>query len=211
MEINWLGHSCFRLRGREGVVVTDPFGKECGYEWPRPRADIVTISHDHENHQQAQRVAGEPKVIRGPGEYEISNIFLTGIASFHDNQKGAERGRNTIYLIEFDDLRICHLGDLGQMPTQAQTEALGDLDVLMVPVGGVSTITAAQAAEVVSQLEPQIVIPMHYKTKAYTGKLDTLDKFLKEMGLKNVDQQESLKVTKNSIPEEAQVVVLKYD
>ncbi|MBI3733763.1 MAG: MBL fold metallo-hydrolase, partial [Chloroflexi bacterium] len=170
-----------------------------------------TISHDHENHQQAQRVAGEPKVIRGPGEYEISNIFLTGIASFHDNQKGAERGRNTIYLIEFDDLRICHLGDLGQMPTQAQTEALGDLDVLMVPVGGVSTITAAQAAEVVSQLEPQIVIPMHYKTKAYTGKLDTLDKFLKEMGLKNVDQQESLKVTKNSIPEEAQVVVLKYD
>ncbi len=210
MEITWLGHSCFRLRGREGVVVTDPFSKDAGYEWPRPRADIVTISHEHENHSQAQRVAGDPKVVRGPGEYEINNIFVTGIASFHDAKKGAERGPNTIYLIEFDDMKVCHLGDLGHVPTQTQAEALNDLDVLLVPVGGVHTLNAAQAAEVVSQLEPRIVIPMHYKTKAYPQKLEGLDKFLKEMGLKSVEEQDSLKVTKNSVPEETQVVVLKY-
>jgi L-ascorbate metabolism protein UlaG (beta-lactamase superfamily) len=210
MEIHWLGHACFRLRGREGVVVTDPFGKDCGYEWSRPRADIVTVSHDHENHSQAQRVAGDPKVLSGPGEYEIKNIFVTGIASFHDHKKGNERGKNTIYLIEFDDLKVCHLGDLGHVLTQTQTEALSDLDVLLIPIGGHATIHAAQAVEVVSQLEPHIVIPMHYQTSAYKGKLDGLDKFLKEMGLKKVDEQDSLKVTKNSVPEETQVVVLKY-
>ena len=210
MEINWLGHSCFRLRGREGVVVSDPFSKQAGYEWSRPRADIVTVSHEHDNHNQSERVAGEPRVIRGPGEYEIKNIFLTGIASFHDNKKGAERGKNTIYLIEFDDLKICHLGDLGHVLTQAQTEALNDLDVLLIPVGGDSTIHAGQAVEVISQLEPHIVIPMHYQTKAYKGdKLDDLDKFLKEMGLKKVEEQENLKLTKSNVPEEMQVVVLK--
>ena len=210
MEITWYGHSCFRLRGREGTVITDPFGKESGYEWARPRADVVTISHEHENHNQGQRVSGEPKIVHGPGEYEISNIFITGIGSFHDNKKGAERGRNTIYLVEFDDLRLCHLGDLGHLPTEAQADALADLDVLFVPVGGVTALTAAQAAEVVSPLETRLVVPMHYKTKDFPGKLDGLDKFFKEMGSTGVEEQATLKVTKNSVPEETQVVVLKY-
>jgi L-ascorbate metabolism protein UlaG (beta-lactamase superfamily) len=210
MEITWLGHSCFRLRGREGVVVTDPFGKETGYDWSRPRADIVTISHAHDNHNQPQRVAGDPKIVSGPGEYEISNIFVTGIGSFHDNKKGSDRGGNTIYLIEFENLKICHLGDLGHVPSEAQAEVLSGLDVLLVPVGGVTTINAAQAAEVVSLLEPRIVIPMHYKTKAFAGKLDNVDKFFKEMGLKDVEEQDSLKVTKSSSEEETQVIVLKY-
>ncbi len=210
MEITWFGHSCFRLRGREGIVVTDPFGKEAGYEWSRPRADIVTVSHSHDNHNQSQRVAGDPKVIAGPGEYEISNIFVTGIGSYHDNKKGADRGSNTIYLIEFEDLKICHLGDLGHVPSEAQAEALSGLDVLFVPVGGVTTINAAQAAEVVSQLEPRIVVPMHYKTRAFAGKLEGLDKFFKEMGLKDVADQDSLKVTRSSSEDESQVVVLKY-
>ncbi len=210
MEITWLGHSCFRLRGREGIVVTDPFSKEAGYDWSRPRADIVTVSHAHDNHNQPQRVAGDPKVLSGPGEYEISNIFVTGIGSYHDSKKGSERGSNTIYLIEFEDLKVCHLGDLGHVPSEAQAEALSDLDVLLVPVGGMTTINAAQAAEVVSQLEPRIVIPMHYKTKAFTGKLEGLDKFFKEMGLKDVEEKDSLKVTRSSSEEETQVVVLKY-
>src|SRR5512143_1611824 len=180
MEITWYGHSCFRLRGKEGTVVTDPFGKDSGYEWARPRADLVTVSHEHPNHNAWERVAGDPKVVHGPGEYEINNIFVTGIGSYHDGKKGAERGRNTIYLIEFEDLRVCHLGDLGHTPNESQAEALSDLDVLFVPVGGLSALNAAQAAEVVSQLEPRVVIPMHYKTKAFNGKLDGLDKFLKE-------------------------------
>jgi len=210
MEITWYGHSCFRLRGKEGTVITDPFGKDAGYEWARPRADLVTLSHEHDNHNAWQRVAGDPKVVHGPGEYEINNIFITGIGSFHDNKKGAERGRNTIYLIEFEDMRICHLGDLGHTPNEAQAEALSGLDVLFVPVGGVSALNAAQAAEVVSQLEPRVVIPMHYKTKVFTGKLDGLDKFLKEMGHTSVEEQETLKITHSSDDEETKLVVLKY-
>ncbi|TMC56066.1 MAG: MBL fold metallo-hydrolase [Chloroflexi bacterium] len=210
MEITWLGHSCFRMRGREGIVVTDPFSKEAGYDWSRPRADIVTISHPHDNHNQPQRVAGDPKVISGPGEYEISNIFVTGIGSYHDNKKGSDRGANTIYLIEFEDLKVCHLGDLGHVPSEAQAEALSGLDVLLVPVGGVTTINAAQAAEVVSLLEPRIVIPMHYKTKAFAGKLEGVEKFFKEMGLKDVEEQDSLKLNKSASEEETHVVVLKY-
>ena len=210
MEITWLGHSCFRMRGREGIVVTDPFSKEAGYDWSRPRADIVTISHPHDNHNQPQRVAGDPKVISGPGEYEISNIFVTGIGSYHDNKKGSDRAANTIYLIEFEDLKVCHLGDLGHVPSEAQAEALSGLDVLLVPVGGVTTINAAQAAEVVSLLEPRIVIPMHYKTKAFAGKLEGVEKFFKEMGLKDVEEQDSLKLNKSASQEETHVVVLKY-
>lgn len=210
MEITWYGHSCFRLRGKEGTVITDPFGKDAGYEWARPRADLVTVSHEHDNHNAWQRVAGDPKVVHGPGEYEINNIFVTGIGSFHDNKKGAERGRNTIYLIEFEDMRICHLGDLGHTPNEAQAEALSGLDVLFVPVGGMTALSASQAAEVVSQLEPRVVIPMHYKTKAFAGKLDGLDKFLKEMGHTTVEEQDALKITHSSDDEETKLVVLKY-
>ena len=209
MEITWYGHSCFRLRGREGTVITDPFSKESGYEWIRPRADIVTISHQHENHNQGSRVSGEPKIVQSPGEYEISNIFITGIGSFHDSKKGAERGKNTMYLIEFDELKVCHLGDLGHAPSEAQAETLTDLDVLFIPVGGVTALNASQAAEVVSQLQPRIVIPMHYQTPQFSGKLEPLDRFFKEMGISVVEEQDTLKVTKNSVPEETQVVVLR--
>ena len=210
MEITWYGHSWFRLRGREGTVITDPFGKDSGYEWSRPRADIVTISHEHENHNQWERVAGDPKVVHGPGEYEINNIFVTGIGSFHDNKKGADRGRNTIYLVEFEDLRICHLGDLGHVPNESQAEALSGLDVLLVPTGGVSALNGGQAAEVVSMLEPRVVIPMHFHTKNFKGKLDGLEKFLKEMGLKSLEEQETLKITRSSDDAETKVVLLKY-
>ena len=169
----------------------------------------MTVSHEHDNHNQWERVAGDPKVVHGPGEYEINNIFITGIGSYHDNKKGAERGKNTIYLIEFEDLKLCHLGDLGHVPTETQAEALAGLDMLFVPIGGVTALNASKAAEVVSQLEPRIVVPMHYKTKAFPGKLDSLDKFLKEMGLKGVEEQETLKITRSADDEETKVIVLK--
>ncbi|MBC8249292.1 MAG: MBL fold metallo-hydrolase [Anaerolineales bacterium] len=210
MEITWYGQSCFRLRDRLATVITDPYDKGIGYTLPRARADIVTVSHDHPDHNYVQGVKGEPKIIVGPGEYEVCGVFITGIPTFHDRKKGASRGRNTVFLFDFEGLTVCHLGDLGHVPTQSQVEALSDIDVLLVPVGAVSTINAAQAAEVISLLEPRLVIPMHYKTKVLNVKLDHVSKFLKEMGLSNLATQESLKVTKSSLPEETQVLLLDY-
>lgn len=210
MEITWYGQSCFRLRDRLATVITDPYDKGIGYTLPRARADIVTVSHDHPDHNYVQGVKGEPKIIVGPGEYEVRGVFITGIPTFHDRKKGASRGRNTVFLFDFEGLTVCHLGDLGHVPTQSQVEALSDIDVLLVPVGAVSTINAAQAAEVISLLEPRLVIPMHYKTKVLNVKLDHVSKFLKEMGLSNLATQESLKVTKSSLPEETQVLLLDY-
>ena len=210
MEITWYGQSCFRLRDRLATVITDPYDKGIGYTLPRVRADIVTVSHDHPDHNYVKGVKGQPKIIVGPGEYEVGGVFITGIPTFHDRKKGASRGRNTVFLFDFEGLTVCHLGDLGHVPTQSQVEALSDIDVLLIPVGAVSTINAAQAAEVISLLEPRLVIPMHYKTKALEVKLDSVSKFLKEMGLSKLATQESLKVTKSSLPDETQVMLLDY-
>lgn len=208
MEIDWFGHACFRLRGREGTVITDPYGKEIGLNFARPRGDIVTISHDHPGHSFAKGVKGDPKIIDGPGEYEIKNVFVTGVPSAHDKKGGKERGANTIYVFDLDGLTVCHLGDLGHVPSQTQIEALGNVNILLVPVGGVSTISGSEAAEIVSLLEPQIVIPMHYAHSDLKFKLDTPAKFFKEMGIKAPDPVPSFKVTKDSLPSETQVVVL---
>ncbi len=210
MDITWYGHACFRLRDKGATVVTDPYDQSIGYTLPKVRADIVTVSHNHADHNYASGIKGTPKVVDGPGEYEIKGVFITGIATFHDRKKGAQRGCNTVFLFEFDGLTICHLGDLGHVPTQTQVEALSDADILLIPVGGVSTIGAPQAAEVISLLEPKIVIPMHYKTKALTIKLASVNGFLLEMGLKKLTAQESLKVTAGTLPEETQVVLLDY-
>ncbi len=208
MEIDWFGHSCFRLRSREITVVNDPYEKSIGLSLPRPRADIVTISHNHQGHDYADGVRGEPRIINGPGEYEIRGAFVTGVRTFHDKKNGKDRGKNTAYVITIDDLNICHLGDLGHVPTQTQAEDFGNIDILLVPVGGVSTINASDAAEVVSLFEPMVVIPMHYRVPELAFKLDGVDKFIKEMGLKKAEPIETFKVTKDSLPKETQVVIL---
>lgn len=210
MEITWYGQSCFRLRDRLATVITDPYDKSIGYILPRMRADIVTVSHGHPDHNCVRGVKGEPKIIDGPGEYEVRGVFITGIPTFHDRKKGASRGRNTVFLFDFEGLTVCHLGDLGHVPTRSQVEALSDIDVLLIPVGSVSTINAAQAAEVISLLEPRLVIPMHYKTRVLKVKLDPVSKFLKEMGLSNLATQERLKVIKSGLPDETQVMLLDY-
>ncbi|MFQ6014965.1 MAG: MBL fold metallo-hydrolase [Anaerolineae bacterium] len=209
MEITWYGHACFRLRGREGTVITDPYQNASGYTLPRVRADIIAITNSHPNHSRRRGIRGQPLIVNGPGEYEIRGIFITGIATY-PKKKGGVQDRNTVYLFEFGNLTVCHLGDLAQVPNQSQVEDLSDVDVLLIPVGGRCTITASQAAEVISLLEPRIVIPMHYRTKACKIPLDAVSKFLKEMGLKDLPPQESLKVTKSSLPEETQVVILEY-
>ncbi|MFA4835669.1 MAG: MBL fold metallo-hydrolase [Dehalococcoidia bacterium] len=210
MEITWLGHSCFRIKGKEAVIVTDPFDKTSGYNLGKITADIVTISHDHPQHSFASGVGGDPKVLSGPGEYEIAGVFIYGTRTFHDNTKGQARGKNVIYLMEIDDVKVCHLGDLGHALSAAQVEEISDTDVLMVPVGGVSTIDAAGAAEIINALQPKIVIPMHYKTAAVTMELDPLDKFLKEMGRKEVAPLPKLSVNKSALPIDTQIVVLDY-
>ncbi|MEW6232385.1 MAG: MBL fold metallo-hydrolase [Chloroflexota bacterium] len=210
MEISYLGHACFRLKGKEVTVITDPYDKSVGYNLGRPTADIVTVSHDHLDHNYVPGVGGNPKVVKGPGEYEIKGVTITGIGAFHDEQGGKQRGKNTIYLIGIEELVICHLGDLGHRLAQSQVEAMERIDVLLVPVGGFCTIDAAQAAEMVSLLEPKIVVPMHFKTEVAKLDIDPVDRFLKEMGLKGAEPQPRLVVNRASLPEETQVILLDY-
>lgn len=209
MQITWYGHSCFRLRSRRGTVVTDPYGDDIGYRLPRIRADIVTVTHEHPDHDNVKAVKGKPKVINGPGEYEIEGIFVIGIpVQYKDTPK--ESGiRNTMYVLDLEGVTVCHLGDLRRVPTQSQVEELGEVDVLLIPVGGGSTLGAAKASEVISLLEPRIVIPMHYRTKLLRGlKLEPVEHFLKEMGVKEAVPQDELKVTKSGMPSETQVTVM---
>jgi len=213
MEITWLGHSCFRLRGRDAAVVMDPCGKETGYNISRPAADIVTVSHEHPAHNNVGGVAGSPRVVQGPGEFEIAGVLIMGIPTYHDSEKGQKLGKNTAYVVELDDVRVCHLGDIGHVPTPEQVEELSGVDILLAPVGGGSTINAAAAVETISLLEPKLVIPMHYKTDATKdGGLEPLDRFIKEMGAKNAyeERQPKLSVTKSTLPEETKVLVLEY-
>jgi L-ascorbate metabolism protein UlaG (beta-lactamase superfamily) len=212
MEITWLGHSCFRLRGKDATIVMDPCDKSTGYNISRPTADIVTVSHEHAAHANVSGVAGSPKVVHGPGEFEISGVLIQGIQTYHDNAKGGEQGKNTAYVLEMDDVRICHLGDLGHLPTPEQVEELSGVDILFVPVGGGTTIAGAQAAETVAMLEPKLVIPMHYKTPAVKADLEPLDRFLKEIGAARAlsEQQPKLSVTKSTLPQETKVQVMEY-
>jgi L-ascorbate metabolism protein UlaG (beta-lactamase superfamily) len=208
VDINWLGHSCFRIKGSQATIITDPFPPDTGYSLGKTTADIVTVSHDHPSHSFVQGVGGQPRVIRGPGEYEISNVLIIGVAAFHDAVKGQARGKNTLYLMEIDGVGVCHAGDLGHVLNDDQVEEMGDVDVLLLPVGGVSTINASMAAEVIRKLEPKAVIPMHYKTPATTRELDPVDIFLKEMGMGQVEPRPKLSISKSNLPLSTQVFVL---
>ncbi len=207
MDVTWLGHGCFPLRGRSAAVVTDPYPPAIGLKLQRLDADLVTISHDHENHNYAQAVR-EAYEIRGPGEYEVAGVAVIGVPTYHDAERGAKHGRNTVYLIEIDDVRICHLGDLGHSLDDTQAETLSSADVLLVPVGGRSTINATQAAEVVRQLEPRYVVPMHYAVPGLKLQLDPIDRFLKEMGLAPGEALAKLSVQPSSGEYDTKLVLL---
>jgi len=210
MDISWLGHSCFRIKGSHATVITDPYSPSLGYSLGKPTARIVTVSHQHSGHSYVQGISGEPRLVIRPGEYEISDVLIIGIATFHDADRGRQRGENTIYLMEVDEILVCHLGDLGHVLTAEQVEEIGNVDVLLLPVGGVSTINAPMAAEVVRQLEPKAIVPMHYKTSALSRELEPVERFLKEMGVKQVEPQPKLSLTKSSLPASTQVFLLDY-
>jgi L-ascorbate metabolism protein UlaG (beta-lactamase superfamily) len=210
VEITWSGHSCFRIKGSQATVVTDPFPPDLGYSLGKPTASIVTVSHQHYSHSYVQGIGGEPKKVQGPGEYEISGVLIIGVATFHDDEGGSKRGKNTVYLMEVDGISVCHLGDLGHVLTSEQVEEIGNVDVLLLPVGGVATIGAAMAAEVIRQLEPRAVVPMHYKTPVINRELDPVDKFLKEMGMEQIEPRPKLSLTRTNLPASTQVFVLEY-
>jgi len=208
MEITWLGYSCFRLKGKSVTVITDPYPPGLGYNLDKPSARIVTVSHSHSNHSYTQAIGGEPKVIYRPGEYEIGGVLIIGVATFHDAENGSRLGKNNVFVIEMDDINICHLGDLGHPLTTRQVEEIGNIDILLVPVGAGSTINASQAAGIVRNLEPRIVIPMHFKTPELKIEMETAEKFLKEMGVTNLTPQAKLNITKSTLPEGTQVILL---
>ncbi|HWA64595.1 MAG TPA: MBL fold metallo-hydrolase [Candidatus Paceibacterota bacterium] len=209
MTITWFGQSCFRLEAKEGSVLIDPFAKEIGLKPPRIKDDVVLVTHQHRDHNAIEDANSEAFIIQNPGEYEKQGIAVRGIASFHDDKEGAERGPNTIYLIKAEDLTLCHLGDLGQKAlTDQQVEAIGDVDVLMIPVGGTYTLGAKEAAEVISQIEPKVIIPMHYKLPGIQSPIESADKFVKEIGL-TPERTEKYKITGKTLPtEEIKLVLL---
>ncbi len=211
MEITWYGHSCFRLTERGSAsVVTDPFDHDVvGYQALKLKADIVTVSHDVPGHNFTKATKGYSHLIDGPGEYEIGGVFITGVRT-NGRKSDENEPRNTLYVFNYDGITIAHLGDLRAVPSRAQIDALGTVNVALVPVGGGVGLGAAKAAEVVSTLEPNFVVPMHYATDAEKLSLDPLEKFIKEMGLGTIEAEDTLKVTKSGLPEETRVVVLNY-
>jgi len=214
MDIKYLGHSSFFIKTKNAKIVTDPYSQEStGMKFPKTEADIVTISHDHADHNYIEGIKGEPLVLTWPGEYEKNEVRVTGFSTFHDAKDGADRGPNVMYKFEDNDISLLHCGDLGHLLNDEITEQIGEIDVLMIPVGGFFTITAAEAVKVVNQIEPSMVIPMHYNLPGLNqetfANLQDISAFLKEIGAEDVQPVEKLTVRKDQLSaENTQVVIL---
>lgn len=211
MVITWYGHSCFKIITNGLTIIIDPFNKDIGLRPPFGQADILLVSHNHHDHNNVGTIGGNPFIINGPGEYEVKGISIVGVESAHDAKNGEERGMNTIYLIESEDIKLCHFGDFGQDDlTDEQSEAIDGPDVVFIPVGGKYTIGATRATNLVNSLEPKIVIPMHFKMSgSKINDIDSVDRFLKEMGAGKKDAVDKLTIKKKGLPEQMEVVVMK--
>lgn len=216
MKINWHGQSLFEITSKpqqnsEVKIVIDPFDKSLGLSVPKMEADILLITHQHYDHSNIGAVAGNPFLIEGPGEYEVKGVYIKGISAFHDNVGGKERGKVTVFTIETEDIKLCHLSDIGQEElTEKQIEGIGEVNILMIPTGGTYTIGSKEASRIINQLEPQIVIPMHYQIPKLRLKLQGVDKFLKVMGIKEPEQVSKLLVKKKDLlGEKTKVIIFK--
>jgi L-ascorbate metabolism protein UlaG (beta-lactamase superfamily) len=207
-EIRWFGHNCFRIRAKEATVIIDPVGKNTGYAMAKQTADIVLLSHDHPGHANLAGVKPGYQIVEGPGEYEMHDVFITGIRTYHDGNKGKERGYNTAYLLEVEGMKFCHLGDLGHMLNEDKLEVLNSCDILMIPVGGGDVITTEQAAELIGHLEPKVVLPMQYATAIGDKKLATLEPFTKALGVTIPEAEEKLTLRSSDLSDSMRLVVL---
>jgi len=211
MIITKIGHSCFKMQTKIGsdniVLTTDPFNEKTGLIPPNFETDIITVSHNHDDHNNTKTLRGDKFIIDCAGEYDVKGILIHGIESYHDEVEGKERGKNIIFRIEMDNISITHLGDLGHKLNSKQLEILTGTDILLIPVGGKYTIDAKKAIEVTSQIEPRIVIPMHYKTPNLAFDIDGVDKFIKEIGIKPTEE-EKLKISKRDLPQEDMELII---
>ena len=209
MEITWYGLSCFRLTERGlASVVTDPYDPGLGLPEVKLRGDIVTVSDDSPPHNHVKVVKGKRRIIQRPGEFEIGGVFIIGILMTPKDGKKKKNQANMLYVFDFNRLTVAHLGNLSYVPSQAEIENLGTVDIALVPVGGGKALSPSQAAEVISLIEPSIVVPMHYKTSDEGPKLGTVARFLSEMGTAKLDPLPTLKIRKGGLSSETQVVVL---
>lgn len=210
MEITWYGHSCFRITERSRIsVVTDPYSEQIGLPLPRLKGDVITVSHNAPGHNFVDAVKGYDYVLEGAGEYEVGGVFFSGIALHNYDEESDVLAENVAYVIRYNGLNVVHLGDLQHVPDQSTIEGLGEVNVVLVPVGGGKGLKASTAAEVIALIEPNYIIPMHYALPGLAVSLDPVDKFLKEMGVSKPIEDETLRLTTSTLPEQPQVVVLK--
>lgn len=208
MNISWFGHSCFRIESKEGSIIIDSFSKEIGLKPPRIKDDLVLVTHNHYDHNNIEGANPEAMIVNGPGEYEKQGIYVRGILSYHDKVEGKERGLNTIYIIKTEDITICHMGDFGQAEFgENQLDDIGDVDILMIPVGGNYTVDFKEAVKIVSQIEPKVIMPMHYKISGLNLDIDGPDKFVKELGL-TPEKVDKYKIIKKNLPIEEMKLVI---
>jgi len=207
-EIRWFGHNCFRIRAKEATVITDPVGRITGYAMKPQMADIVTISHKHPGHTNLDAIKPDYRLVDGPGEYEMHEVFITGVRTWHDNEKGAERGFNTMFVFDLEGIRFAHLGDLGHNLSESQSEALEDVDVMMIPVGGTNVINAEIAADLVTRLSPKLVIPMQYKTAKGDSGLGEVSEFFTKLGITQPEPEDKLVIKSGDLSETTQVMLL---
>jgi L-ascorbate metabolism protein UlaG (beta-lactamase superfamily) len=207
-EIKWFGHNCFRIRAKEATVIIDPVDRVTGYVMPKQTADIVAISHDHNGHSNLNAIKPEYQIVDGPGEYEMHDVFITGIRTYHDAVNGAERGYNVCYLIELEGIVFCHLGDLGHPLSTELAELMGSADVLMIAAGGPGIIDFEQAAEIVGQLEPKVVIPMQFATANGDKQRGDIEAFCKALGVASPEAIDKLTIKPSDLAEAMQVIVL---
>ena len=208
MEIAWLGHASIRIKGVDASLITDPFPNSLGITMAEEKADVVTVSNPHPNYSNVEGVGGDPRVIDGPGEYEIGGYYISGTATASRGGEEEPAIVNTIYTIRAEGVTICHLGVLSQPLSPGQTQRLNDTDVLIVPAGGGRTIEPAAAADLVNAISPRIVIPVHYATEEVSAELQPVDTFLGQIGVSEVAPQPRLNVTATNLPKDQRVVLL---